>query len=280
MFTLQVISAFVVGGSFVAGISFLVEKSPRSLRGIILGFPSTMAVSFVFLAITLDPEAIHQSLPGVQYSLLGAILFAFSFSVVAQKFSSITPERKWPVIPTLLAAASIWLIFAICTSYLPQRLSISLPVLLLGIFSLQTLFSRYANQFPVCSSPPQIRVQELFFRALFCGTIIAGALITSRLLGPYWGALVGGTFPASFGSQLMIFQFKYPTRFIPSVIKTVPLGVLNVSVYSIVVAYSYPKLGITLGTILGFSASALMAFSLATITKEKAPGLSCEQGST
>ena len=269
MFAIQVITAFIIGGSLIASISFIVEKSPRSLRGIILGFPSTMAVSFVFLAIVLGPEAIYQSLPGVQYSLLGAILFAFSFSVVAQKFSSITPERKWPVLPTLLVAVATWLIFAICTTYFPQRLSISLPVLLVGILSLQPLFSRYANQFPVCSSPPQTQVRELLFRSLFCGTIIATALIVSRILGPYWGALVGGTFPASFGSQLMIFQFKHPSRFIPSVIKTVPLGVLNVTIYSIVVAYSYPKLGIVLGTILGFAASTLMAFSLATLAKEK-----------
>jgi predicted permease len=69
-----------------------------------------MAVSFVFLGRNLSPEEFRATLPGVYYSLLGAILFTFVFSLVAQRFSRLTPHKKWPVFITLLSASFAWIL--------------------------------------------------------------------------------------------------------------------------------------------------------------------------
>jgi branched-subunit amino acid transport protein AzlD len=97
----------------------------------------------------------------------------------------------------------------------------------------------------------------LLFRAIFSGAVIASALILSRYFGPFWGAVVGGTYPASFGSQLMIFQSKYHARYLPSLIKTVPVGVLSTTVYSSIVVFCYDSIGIFMGTVVALTASLL-----------------------
>ena len=94
------VCAFIVGGILIALLSFLAERAPRSLKGIIIAFPSTITVSFAFIAFTVGSQTLIDILPGVYYSLLGTILFTFAFSSAAKWFSGKTPERKWPILFT------------------------------------------------------------------------------------------------------------------------------------------------------------------------------------
>lgn len=269
IFAIQVISAFFAGGFIIALLSFFAEKSPRSLRGIIISFPSTMAVSFVFLALSLGPDQLLPVLPAVYYSLLGAILFAFSFTFVAQRFSEKNPNKKWRVPCTLILASCAWFMVSLLSSKLPQIHWVALPCLLIGITLLQPLFTIYVNHFPDCASPPQITFTELLFRGIFAGTVVAAAVVLARALGPFWGAVVGGTYPASFGSQLMLFQLKYPSKFLPSLIKTVPVGILSTTVYSTIVCLTYPRIGILLGTLVAFAGSLCTSLLVVRLSRER-----------
>ena len=259
---LHVIFAFSVGGSLIALLSILAERAPRSLRGIIIAFPSTITVSFMFIAATLGSKTLITILPGIYYSLLGTILFAFAFAATAQRFSTITPERKWPILFTLIIASCIWISAPLLSSRLPNKTTIALPCLVGGIGLLQLLYSRYSNRFYEYPVQSGISPLEMLFRGLFSGTVIASAVIVAKTFGPFWGGILGGTYPAAFGSQLMIFQNKYPADYLPSLIKTIPVGVLSIAVYATITALLYPRIGIALGTIVAFASSLCVSFIL------------------
>lgn len=250
-------------------LGYLAERAPRSLRGIIISFPSTMAVSFVFLAVIKTPDAIRENISAIYYSLLGAILFGLAFAVTSQFFSNLTPKKKWPIAATLLIASCAWILIPIITDKLPDSIFVSLLSLLIGIALLQPFFSFYANRFPTCQHPPQTGAAELFFRFLFTGSIIALSVISTKMLGAFWGAIIGASYPASFSSQLMIFQSKYPSKFLPSLIKTIPVGVLSTTGYASVVALSYPYVGILKGTPLALLASLIISLTVARLSRER-----------
>ena len=262
---LHVICAFVIGGFLIALLSFLAEKAPRSLKGIIIAFPSTITVSFVFISATLGSETLIEILPGVYYSLLGTILFAFAFASVAQWFSGKTPEKKWPIPITLIFSSCIWIAAPLLSSILPKTIFVALPCLIGGIAILQPFYSRYANRFSEYPIRNGIKPSEILFRGLFSGSVIASAVIIAKTLGPFWGGVLGGTYPAAFGSQLMIFQNKYPADYLPSLIKTIPAGVLSIAAYATAAAFLYPVIGIVLGTLCAFAASLGISFILSRL---------------
>jgi len=262
---LHVVCAFIVGGILIALLSLLAERAPRSLKGIIIAFPSTITVSFAFIAFTVGSQTLIDILPGVYYSLLGTILFAFAFSSAAQWFSGKTPERKWPILYTLIIASCIWISAPLLSSRLPQKIPIALPCLVGGIIFLQPLYSRYANRFPDYPIGNETKPLEILFRGLFSGIVIAAAIIVAKSFGPFWGGILGGTYPAAFGSQLMIFQNKYPADYLPSLIKTIPIGVLSIAAYATVAAVLYPVIGITLGTVGAFTTSVFVSFILSRV---------------
>ena len=210
----------------------------------------------MFLAFSLGPDQLLPVLPGVYYSLLGAILFAFSYTFVAQRFPEKTSNNIWRVPCTLILASCVWFTLALLSSKLPQIHWVALSCFLIVIALLQRIFTIYVNRFPDCAPPSQqIKFTELLFRGIFAGTVVATAVVLARALGPFWGAVVGGTYPASYGSQLMLFQLKYPAKVLPSLIKTVPVGILSTGAYATVVCLTYPHIGILLGTLAAFGGS-------------------------
>jgi len=230
----------------------MAEISSPLTRGIIISFPSTMAVSFVFLAITLGSDKLLPNLPGVYYSLLGSVLYVLSFSMFAQKFAS---NSVLSIALTVVVSSLAWLIVPMLSRELPREISIALPTFLIAIALLQPLFYRYADKFPLCSQRPMTGLREFLFRVIFSGTIISAAIIFAKLIGPFWGAVIGGTYPVALGSQMMIFRRKYPPQYLPSVIRTVPVGVTSTAAYATVVSFAYPKIGIIAGTLLAFVVS-------------------------
>lgn len=264
---IQVTLAFLIGGFAIALLSLIAEKAPLALRGIVISFPSTLAISFIFLSHEFGPEILLKVLPNVFYSLFGSFLFAITFVVVAQHFADKTPTQKWPIAVTLIAASLVWLIVALLTSNLPRRFDIALTTYAMVTILIQPLLWNYALHHPSSSISHKTTLSEFFARTIFAGTVVATALIVSKTLSPFWGAVVGGTFPAAFGSQLMIFQNKYPASQLPTTIKTIPLGVTSTAFYAILVAMLYPNIGMIWGTAIGILGSLVFSLVLAYAVK-------------
>lgn len=249
MFLTQVICAFFIGGSIITFLGILAEKAPRSLRGIIVSFPSTAAVSFSFLCVSHGADEVISILPKVYYACLGSIFFALFYTIFGQKSSRTASHGRWRILTTLLSASCVWIAFPLISSSLPQVLWLSFIFLVIGVTILQKFFLLYTNQFPNYAVKSETKVSELLLRSLFSGLAVSVTVVLTHLFGPFWGAVVGGTYPASIASQLMIFQYKYSPKFLPSLIKSMPVGILSPVVYITVLPFAFETSGMLIGNL-------------------------------
>ena len=262
LFAIQILSAFLFGGLIIALVTLLVEHSPPALRGIIMTFPNTMIVTYIFLALTLGSNQVIDTLPGLFIALISAMPFSFSYVVAAQYFEDYTPHHKWPIIICLIIASLIWLIFPLL---LPQSLLVAVFGFIVSLAVFQPLMARYADKF----EPPQLSrtysFKQLMFRACFAGLVVALSTAAARISGAYWGAIIG-LYPAAIGSQFILFQSEYGAKALPPLVKSLAMGLINCATYGITVAYAYPSLGIVLGTMLGLVSSIATARLTTRIT--------------
>jgi len=222
------------------------------------------------ISLTLGPEKLEATLPGVYYSLTGSLLFVLAFVTSAQLFAKHTPKHLWPIPITLLIASLAWLTMPVTCMNLPQELRVAVPFLILGVFFLQSIFSKVAENFPENTMAfPKTRPTEFVFRFCFAGAVVAAATIAAKTSGPFWGAIIGGTFPASFGSQLMIFQSKHPASYLPSIVRTAPVGVISTAIYAMLTTYLYPEIGLFFGTVAGFIGSICFSLIVATTVQKR-----------
>ena len=76
LFIIQLITSFFVGGAFIALLVTLAERTSKQLAGVIIIFPSTIALSFFFLAWVLSPEAVAHVAPvAILSTAINFILF-------------------------------------------------------------------------------------------------------------------------------------------------------------------------------------------------------------
>lgn len=54
LFIIQLITSFLVGGAVIALLSFIAERVHKRIAGIVLAFPTTVALGFFFLGWTLS----------------------------------------------------------------------------------------------------------------------------------------------------------------------------------------------------------------------------------
>ncbi len=95
-----------------------------------------------------------------------------------------------------------------------------------------------------------------FVRAGFAAVVILAITTVAGVVGPRWAGLFSA-FPITMLPLLVIIQFTYQPEHVRTIIKNVPRGLGSLLVYAMVVAASYPGLGIAWGTILGYLAATL-----------------------
>jgi hypothetical protein len=75
-FITQIVTSFFVGGLFITFLSFLAEYIDNKYSGIVLTFPSTLAIGLFFLGWTLGPQKVANVTPAILLSLGFAILYS------------------------------------------------------------------------------------------------------------------------------------------------------------------------------------------------------------
>jgi len=96
--------------------------------------------------------------------------------------------------------------------------------------------------------------------------VVSAAVIISKLLGPFWGVIVGSSFPAAYTSQLLILHLKHGAKNTLQLMRTIPTGTLGQVVYILAVAYFYPIYDIWFGTLYAYSVTLIFYLILAKHT--------------
>jgi len=243
---LKIALSFVLAGAWISGATLLGEKLGSKRAGLITNLPSNILLSLIFMALTLGPDYAAATTKGVPVGMTIDTLFTFIFILVAKK--------------GLGKAISISLIVWAITAYvfielippLGMGCAIALYVLVTSLCFI--LAERVLRIRAVPHKDTTFSWKQIVLRALFAGTVVAGAVTIAQFAPPYMTGILA-TFPAVLSSTLVIFTLSQGADFARATGKILILSSSNIIIYAWIAGLTFPSLGPWIGTVLSFGAS-------------------------
>ncbi|PJC28063.1 hypothetical protein CO054_02150 [Candidatus Shapirobacteria bacterium CG_4_9_14_0_2_um_filter_39_11] len=262
IFLVKLFISFIVAGFVVVLFTLLAEKYGSRIGGVITTLPSISALSLFFIGVTNSVETVIRAIPASVLGLTAAIIFL----IVYIKSSGLRTKKLESISISIALSLFIWFMFDFSLFvFVPKEL---MPALL--TFSLVLALMVYCLVFReekkiVMVKRSKLSQVELFFRSVFGGGTVALTVIFAYILGPIWGGFAS-MFPAVYLSTYVILEWKNGSRFIHALGRMTPIGALSSFVYVLFVYFSYPRLGIILGTIFSYLACLFVVASIFKIT--------------
>jgi hypothetical protein len=245
-FLIKLAASFVVGGVWIALVTVAAEKYGSRLGGLIGGLPSTAAVSLLFIGVTQSPGAGSEAAAVLPLAMVASGVFVIIYLASIRRGFALA----------YVASLGGWFATAFCVAAIGE---IDYLVLLGIWLGATVLFYLVAEKWMRIPSTSRVKViysaRMLALRACFSGAVVAFAVLMGKLGGPLYGGIFAA-FPAVFTSTLYITYRTGGAGFSRAVAKSVMIsGMINVTVFSSLIKYLYPAVGLALGTIiaLGFS---------------------------
>jgi uncharacterized membrane protein (GlpM family) len=263
-FYLQLLASFLIGGGLTSFLSFLAEKAPKKWSGIIITFPTTAAIGFFFMGLTISPRNTAEIIPSTLISLGLTMLFAVTYPYAAQIISKKIEDKKLQVVCTLAIMVLLWFILSLIVvlnkfNNLPINFIICLAII--GIsFYITTLNNTERTHALTYTTSQKI------WRAIIVGLVIMSVIFFSKILNPFWGGMLT-LFPAAFCSMLSIFHWKYNADELFPIVKKIPIGSFSMIAYLLGVMYSFPIFGFIIGTIIAYICSLCVTLTLLKIQR-------------
>ena len=258
-------ASFIIGGGFVALLSFIAERVNRAIAGIILTFPSTIALSFFFMGWTSSSDIVAKIVPSTFIPLGLTILFVAMHPYVAEFISRYFKNRFIQIAISLFLSIGMWFILSVplvMHKFNNLMFGILGYILLITIAYFILRRKNYAK--PVALKYTSI---QKILRAALVGFIIFLVVLLSKVLNPFWGGMFS-MFPAAFTSIIAIVHWFYGARSLFPIMQKVPIGSLSLFGYVIVVMFVFPKYGYIVGTLLAYLASLVITLFLVRIQTE------------
>lgn len=256
LFAVQVISSFIIGGGFIALLSFIAERANSHFAGIVLAFPSTAALGFFFLGWTLSSDDVARIIPSTLIPLGLCLLFPVLYIFFAELLVNFCIRKVSQIAITFIVSTITWLVLA---SPLAISKFSSFTLGILGYLALAILanFLLHRKNY---EKPPTLTytLNQKIGRAVFIGLIIVLVVVLGRTLNPFWGG-VFAMFPAAFSSSLMVLHWYYDPKSLLPTFQTIAIGSISIFMYSITVKFVFPWLGFVFGTFTAYSVSLITA---------------------
>lgn len=253
IFLTQLVVSVLVGGLFVAFQTWLAEKVPQRIAGLVISIPSTVAVALIFMAITVSPEAVASIVPVIPVSLGGGLIFCTAYIYLANMLAL---EKKRLIALAVICGAFAWFLITAPFAYF-QTTNLFVT---LGVYVFLLCITHYLLSIRpgIRTKPIQIHYtnKEKILRSLIGGFVIGLIILATKFLGPFWGG-IASVFPAVYLSTLLILHWRHGAQFLFHVAKALPIANPVFVIYVFVVAYTYPALGIIVGTVIAYAVSLL-----------------------
>jgi hypothetical protein len=231
--------SFVVGSAWVTLSTVAADRYGSKMGGLIGGLPSTAVISLLFIGFTQTPlvaSAATIAMPLAQ-GLNGLFIIAYLLFV------------RRGLVTGLSSALLVWFILAsILMAVRIQSFWVSVAGWVLLVSTCYLVVEKYVK-IPSQTKPRVSHTSsQIACRALFGGAVIVFAVSVGKLGGPIYGGIFA-TFPAMFLSTLIITYRTGGVEFSRAVAKALMVsGLINVSLYAIVVRYLYVWSGLVYGT--------------------------------
>lgn len=247
-FILKLLLSFVVGGSYIAFTIWVSEKFGSRIGGLLIGLPSTLLISLLFIAWTQDAAAAVSAVPVVPAAVAACSLFVVGF------IFSLTFGR-WIA---LFVSSGLWFALTLPLTLLSIKniyVSTIIAALFFGIAII------YLNKFPHRRLEKfTLTRSEMLFRVFLTGSVVTFSVLMGKLLGPLWGGMFA-SFPAAFSSSLVLLERKHGIDFVSSVARAMPYGGMGNVLFAIMFFFLVPTIGIFAGTAVAYASA--LAFGLA-----------------
>lgn len=211
IFAIQLLISFIVGGGFITLLSFLAEKADKKIAGIIITFPTTIALSYFFLGWTQSSEVISSIVPTSMIILGISVLFAIAYAHSAQYFNKISTNKILKISLTFIVSIILWLILAI------PIVLFQISSLIIGVIGYLTLVS--FSYLLIKNTAHQEAIQlnytlkQKTYRGIFVGLVIFLVVLFGKILNPFWSGMFA-TFPIVFLLALIIIHWYHGSKYL------------------------------------------------------------------
>ena len=246
-FWIRLVISFIIAGTWISLASLLAERLGSFFGRLIANMPSNIVVSMVFMSLVKGEDFAAEAARAVPLGMAIDTLFLFVFMATA----GLGISRAIPI--SLAAWASCaWL--ALALPPIPFWGGIGLFVALaLGCFLVAELVMGIRS---VPKQPKPFSPLAFGLRAVFAGTVVAGAVAASTFAPPYLTGILA-TFPAVLLSSMSILTLSQGPAFSRGAGKILLISSSNIIVYAFFIQASYPVLGALRGILLSFGAALL-----------------------
>ncbi len=256
LFVIQLIVSFVIGGAFIALLSFIAERVSPRMSGIIIAFPSTAVLSFFFMGWSLSAQEVAVIAPSTLIPLALAVLFTAIYAYSAEYFDEIIQNKIWQIVVSYSASIGLW--FALTVPFAVfkfNNLAIGLIGYTLIMLMAHVLLNRKRYEKPASLT---YTYWQKIGRAFFVGFIVFIAVLLGKILNPFWGGMFA-MFPAAYTSLILILHWYYGPKILFPTMQKVAIGSLSLCAYVLVVLVTFPIYGFIFGTIIAYIVSAALS---------------------
>lgn len=256
--------SFLVSGAWIAAVTLVAERVGSRIGGLIANLPSKLLVTLVFLALVNDEAFAIGAARAVPMGMLINALFLFVFVLVV--------PRGLPA--GLGVSLLLWFGLAV-TAERFQLASLGLGIASYLVVTLLTYgFLEFALNIPlVAGRRKPAAKRSMLYRGLFAGGVVGSTVFLSPFVGTYWSGLLA-TFPAVMLTSMTILTLAGGPSLARATGKVMLLASTNIIVFTLVVVWSYPVVGMPIGTVVSFLAAAVWVWLLNPLVRRLEPARS------
>ncbi len=237
--------------ALVLSLTVIAEKVSPKLSGILSGLPLGSSITLIFFAIEYGVNYVKETALYNIHGVFAALAFSIGYYI------STFYTGKFEIILSLIISFISYLIIAFILSFIPPHV-IFTPLIIFTLLIISAIYFSKKEDHKIVKIS-KVSIYDLAIRSIL--TLIIFLIISN--LPKYVPASIAGifsSFPTILLPLLLIIHFNHSNLQARTIIKNTPFGLTSVIIYSYVVYFAYPTIGVVWGTIVGLCSSALLIF--------------------
>jgi len=245
---LLIIKAFAVV-ALVLSLTAVAEKVSPKVSGMLSGLPVGSSITLIFFAIEYGVDYVKETALYNIHGLFAALAFSIGYYI------STFYSGKFEVIISLIISFISYLIIAFILSFIPPHIIFTPLVIFILLIISAIYFSKKEDH--KMEKASKVTIFDLLIRSL----LTIGIFLIVSSLPKYVPTNIAGifsSFPTILLPLLLIIHFNHSNLQARTIIKNTPFGLTSVVIYSYIVYFTYPTIGVLWGTIIGLCCSIVL----------------------
>ncbi|MDR5900616.1 hypothetical protein [Halomonas icarae] len=242
------LAKLVISVGMVLGLGAIaVRVSPR-VAGLLAGYPLGTAIALFFIGLELSPGFAAESAVHTLAGFTATLALGGGYLLAGRR----------PGLPGVLAGTAVGLAAFLVVSLVLTRVEFDRITGTLTTLAAIALFTWLYRHVPESVARPAGRFSwsALMVRALLAAVIIFVITGLAHVLPAAWAGVMAA-FPVTMYPFLVILHLTHGPGPVATVIKHYPMGLGSLLSYALCVSFTYPTLGLALGTLAGFAVATL-----------------------